>query len=276
LIMSSLRLNESTFPAYLKKIREFKPRFIIAYPAVAFIFARYFKTHTIAPIESLKGIICSSETLYEWQQKCISESFNAMVFAYYGLTEKCCIAYKLPDSNHYAFMPTYGFVEVINKSDQWCSEEGESGEVIATGLNSLTTPLIRYRTQDVCVYSGESSGNHFGWPTVKGMTGRISEFLIDKSGNMVTFTCSDELFWTVLQKLNAYQFVQDIPGKIQLKLDLKQALTEEEHKKILLTFYQYYPNFEVEFIFSESIPRTQSGKFRYLIQNLPYDCQPDA
>jgi phenylacetate-CoA ligase len=276
LVMSSFRLKENLLPSYLEKIRNFAPKFIIAYPSTAYVLANYIQSNKLPGIESLKGVICSSETLYTWQRNFISNALKVKVMAYYGLTEKCCLAAHCNDSNFYEFLPTYGFVEFINKSNLWCNEDGETGEIVATGLNSMAAPIIRYRTQDMCIYSEKTCGTHAGWSTVKEITGRISEFLVDKSDNLITFTCSDELFWSIINKINAYQFVQNTHGKLQIKLDLKHPLTTAEVKEIKGTCHDYYPGFEVELTENEYIPRTRSGKFRYLIQNLPIDFNSNA
>jgi phenylacetate-CoA ligase len=275
LAMSALRLNEGLFQPYLEQIRKFKPKFIIAYPSTAYILANYIRTHSLPAIESLQAVICSSETLYGWQRKYISRTLNVQVYAYYGLTEKCCLASQFDETDSYEFLPTYGFVEFINNSGQWCSTDGEMGEIVATGLNSITTPLIRYKTQDMCIYS-DASFIHKGWPSVRNISGRISEFLVDKSGSLVTFTCADEIFWPVLQKMNAYQYVQTEPGKLQIKLDLKQPLTSSELKDFKDTLVEYYPRFEIEISEKEKIHKTKSGKFRFLIQNIPIYFNADA
>jgi len=276
LIMSSFRLNDQVFPAYLDKIRKFRPRFIIAYPSVAYILAHYINSNSLPLIESLQGIICSSETLYDWQRKYIQETLKVKVCAYYGLTEKCCLAAQFVDSDGYEFIPTYGFVELINTSNQWCTQGGETGEVIATGLSSLTAPLIRYQTQDLCVYSEKSGRIHDGWPIVDKITGRNSEFVITSDGSTRTFTCSHKLIWTVMHKIDAYQFVQKVPGVLQLRLELRETLTEEDQKNLRHAFYDYYPGFEAELNFTDKIHRTKSGKFQYLIQHLKNDFRTDA
>ena len=77
---------------YAEKIASFNPKFIIAYPSVAFALARLYEKYAVKPPESLKTIIYSSESVFEEQRNYVEKIFNARTFAYYGLSEKCCLA----------------------------------------------------------------------------------------------------------------------------------------------------------------------------------------
>ncbi len=269
LTMSSFQLNDNTYELYINKINKFRPRFIIAYPSVIYSFAKYYKFGNIPPPDSLKAIICSSETLYDWQREFITSIFKVRTYSYYGLSEKCCIAAECENSTHYEFAPQYGFVELLNRDGEWCTEEDEKGEIVATGFNSHSFPFIRYRTEDVGVNTKIQSDHNRNWFTIKRIEGRIQEFFVDKFNSSVTFTCSDEMFWNVLNKVSAYQYIQNEPGKVTLNLDVKEILTDEELLDIKRTFNEYFPNIELAIKIVKDIPKTRSGKFRYLIQNLP-------
>ena len=271
LIMSSLRINRDTVSIYLEKIRKFDPKYLIVYPSNAYILTRYAKERNIPLCKSLRGVICSSETLYAWQKQYIEKGLNVPVYSYYGLSEKCCLASGFTDSVGYEFIPTYCYTEIVNRDGKECANDGELGDIICTGLNSIAAPLIRYRTNDIAVFSEDPRENHVGWKTVKEIRGRISEFIVDKNGSLITFTCSDEIFWHVIEEINAYQFVQVAPGKLLIRLEINQPLTDLKYDSMKRNVASYYPEFEVEFWIVENIPRTRIGKFRYLIQELQID-----
>ena len=271
LIMSSLRLNRDTVSIYLEKIRKFDPKYLIIYPSNAYILARYAKERNIDLCKSLRGVICSSETLYDWQKQYIERGLKVPVYSYYGLSEKCCLASGFTDSVGYEFIPAYCYTEIVNKAGNECSADGELGEIVCTGLNSIAAPMIRYRTNDVAVFSEHPRDNHGGWKTVKEIRGRISEFIVDNKGSLITFTCSDEIFWQIIEKLNAYQYVQVTPGKLLIRLEINQPLTDLEYNSMKANVAAYYPGFEVGFTIVENIPKTRIGKFRYLIQELKID-----
>lgn len=270
LIMSSLRIRSDNASIYLEKIRRFDPKYLIVYPSNACILIKYLSESGGRLCASLKGVICSSETLYDWQRQYIESSLDVPVYSYYGLTEKCCLASGSLESSGYEFVPTYCFTELLNREGNDCSEDGEVGEIIATGMNSMSAHLIRYRTNDIGIHSiTPLKDAHRGWKSVKRIMGRASEFLVDKGGSLITFTCSDEPFWSVMGKMVAYQYLQSIPGRILVNIEVSHPLTDEELKEVRRAIAAYYPQFEVELNSVANIPKTKIGKFRYLIQNIP-------
>ncbi|UCH14159.1 MAG: phenylacetate--CoA ligase family protein [Bacteroidales bacterium] len=270
LSMSSFHINDQTFSIYLDKINSFKPKFIIAYPSVIYLLAVLFKRYDIPPIKSLKAIILSSESVYESQRKYIENVFNTRAFSYYGLSEKCCIAAECENSTFYEFAPYYGFVEYINQDEEWCTKEDEKGEIVATSFNNYAFPFIRYKTGDTCIFTNKKQTER-NWPVIKQIIGRAQEFLVDRTNSVVTFTCHDEPFYTIIKKINAYQFHQDKPGEIKVLIENIEPLDETELSKVKEELNDYYKDIAFTFETEKSIARTKSGKLKYLIQNLDLD-----
>ena len=266
LSMSSHKLNSGTSELYIHKILSFRPKYIIAYPSVIYALAKYVNQFKVK-FPALRAIICSSETLYNWQRKYLSDVFGVDIQSYYGLTEKCCIAGECKSNSYYKFIPTYGFVELLNHNNDWCTAEDEEGEIVATGFNNYVMPFIRYKTKDIGVHTNYTD-NTPGWKIIKEILGRQQEFFIDKTGSPVSFTCSDEPFWHIIGKINAYQYVQNKPGIVDLNLELNDTLSDSETDIIHQAFNSYYANITIDVHVVNSIPRTASGKFRYLIQNI--------
>jgi phenylacetate-CoA ligase len=86
--MSSHQMTEETLPAYIDRIRKFRPRFIHAYPSTAVILARYMREHRIEPFPTVRAILCGSENLYPWQRGLLEEAFGCRVFSWYGNSEQ--------------------------------------------------------------------------------------------------------------------------------------------------------------------------------------------
>ena len=84
---------------------------------------------------------------------------------------------------------------------------------------------------------------------------------------------SDEPIQPCADRLSAYQYVQEVPGELRLTLDLKPGaeVTPEERREIIRSFHSYFPDFTLDVAIVDRIPRTSSGKFRYVIQKLALD-----
>lgn len=268
LIMSAFHLNIDTFHVFYKKILSFKPKFIIAFPSNAYLLAKLIKMNNLKNIPTLKAVICSSENMYEWQRKYMEEVYKVRIFSYYGHSEKCVIASECSDSSLYVFNPHYGFTELISKDNNWCSKENERGEIVVTGFNNFASPLIRYKTDDIGVNSTKCCNDNPSWFTIKKIEGRIQDFLVDKDGIPKTYIHIDRPFWDIRDKLYAYQYIQNTPGKVLLNIHTKEKLGSKEIEDIKKDFLKVYLKFEIEVKQVKYIPRTKSGKFRYLVQNI--------
>lgn len=275
LTMSAFHLNADTFSLYYDKMQSFKPKFILAFPSNIYLLARFIEEHGLSPFPSVKGVICSSESLFDWQRDYISEVLNVRVFSFYGHSEKCVIAPQCSDLTGYEFYPQYGYAELVNEEGIPCSRENEKGEIVATGFHNYTAPLIRYKTGDVAVHAGEGGCDHPNWVKIKNLEGRIQDFLVDHDHVIKTYMHIDRPFWNLREKVNAYQYVQDEPGKVLLKIHPKQDLTATDLEEIKKIFHDTYLKFDLDIKLVEKISRTKGGKFRYLVQNIQMnDHQP--
>ena len=112
-------------------------------------------------------------------------------------------------------------------------------------------PFIRYKTGD----NGVSSGRY---DSLKKISGRKSEYFIDKKNNKVLFTWADEPFWNCKEKVDAYQYVQNEVGKCQLKIvKSKKFLLTENNQEIKNELKRLYPNIEFYISYVENIERTK-------------------
>jgi phenylacetate-coenzyme A ligase PaaK-like adenylate-forming protein len=110
--------------------------------------------------------------------------------------------------------------------------------------------------------------NGRNWFTLHKIEGRKREYLVDSKNNLCPFTTSDEALWEIENKLEAYQFMQDKPGIVTLKIVNKTQLSEQDLSQLKETFYRIYKNMELIIRIVENIPRTPSGKFVLLEQKL--------
>ncbi len=69
LLMSSHQMTEETLPAYIDRIRSFRPKYIHTYPSMIVTLAQYMRQNAVAPFPTLKAILCGSENLYPWQRE---------------------------------------------------------------------------------------------------------------------------------------------------------------------------------------------------------------
>ncbi len=263
LICSSFHLTEQNYNSYLNKIRAFKPRFIKAYPSSIALLCSLMKKHGDAKIETLQGIICSSENVYDWQRKLVKEVLDVEILSFYGHSEKAVWAFQ-NSQQKLLFHPLYSYTEFLNKNFQTIEAVGEIAQVVVTSFDNKYFPFIRYLTSDY-VEVGESI---LHYPKVANrIIGREQEFVYDKNSNKVIFTCSDELLWGI-DGVIAYQYRQQEVGKLILCLQVNEQFTIPSIEKILGIGKSIFVDFDLLVEIVDYIPKTSNGKFRYLIQNI--------
>lgn len=265
LILSSFKLLKNNTEEYLKVLEEFNPDYLHIYPSSLSLVAEYiFENNIKINLPNLKGIYSSSETLNDFQREIIEKVFKVKICDLYGHSERAVIAFDNIKNESYTLDLLYGYTELINENNKnIISESLEEGEIIATGFWNKSMPFIRYKTGD----NGVSSGRY---DSLKKISGRKSEYFIDKKNNKVLFTWADEPFWNCKEKVDAYQYVQNEVGKCQLKIvkSKKFLLTENDEKEIKNELKRLYPNIEFYISYVENIERTKRGKYKYLIQNI--------
>src|ERR1035437_4125162 len=146
-IFSPFKLSRLTLELYIKKINEIKPSYFNGYFSSIFYFAKLLSENNIKLNFRLKGIFLSSENINEVERLFVESLFNVKSLTFYGHTERCVIAQEIKH-NEYSFDPYYGFTEQIKIKDN-------SFEIIGTGFLNKTMPLIRYKTDDVCLTAND-------------------------------------------------------------------------------------------------------------------------
>lgn len=264
LVLSSFHLTDATYRLYIEQIRKESPRFIVAYPSALTILCSLMKKYGEASFGGLRGVICSSEMVYSWQRNLVREVLGVEIYSFYGHSEKTVSS--IPDKQHnMLFEPSYGFCEFLDDNMNEVNTSGTIAQIVSTGFQNYFMPFIRYKTSDYV-----RVGNHppLGFTRIaQEIIGRAQDFVYDKDGNRIPFSCSDEIFWGV-NGITAYQYLQTNPGKLSLLLEVNDTFLSESMKQIQADAEQLFSNCQVDILIVDKIERTISGKFRYFVQTI--------
>ena len=271
LILSSYHMTDENLPRYIEKIVKFKPLYLHVYPSSLYILAEFMKKNNIKLSPKLNGIFTSSENLYDWQRKIFEDIFNCKIIDLYGLREAVAFAGNCEHKAKYHIFPEYSYTELINGNKEQITAKNKIGEIVGTSFDNYAMPLIRYRTMDYAILEEDSCECGKNGLLLKKILGRIQEFFVDKDGCLTTFTGSDDALWGIKDKIYAYQYLQIEPGVVFLNIDEKTNLSKDDLLKVRNEFLRHYAGFELNINIVKNIPRTPSGKFRYLDQKLPME-----
>lgn len=270
---SSYHLVPEWTEVYRQRAFEFKPDWIRCYPSSGYIFARLLR-ETDRPFPPIKGILCASENLYEFQKELMSEVFDARVFSHYGHYEMAVLAGFCEYEDTYHVLPQYGYAELINSDGQPVTERGQIGEIVGTSFITKATPFIRYRTRDLAMLNGygcPACGRPYQiWERIEG---RSQEFIVTDRGRYISMTAinmHDDIFAHIKQ----FQFFQQEKGVITFRFIPKGSCDEsvvQDMKRRLMVKVGNDMELKMERV--EDITLTPRGKHRLLVQEmkLEYD-----
>lgn len=143
---SFLDLSEKNLAAYMDKIIEYQPSWIMGPPTAATRLATFFKEKNMT-IESLKMVELTGEVIMPHQRKIIQETFNCPVVDLYGTREFGVLSYQCSQGIMHAWHEKMLF-EVINDQGEPVGY-GEEGALVVTSLVNKVMPLIRYYIGDI-------------------------------------------------------------------------------------------------------------------------------
>lgn len=272
LILSSYHMTDENLQKYIEKIRKFKPKFIQAYPSTITILARFMKENDIEPFSTVKAILCGSENMYSGQRELLEEALQCRIYTWYGHVERVVLAGECENSTYYHIFPEYGIMELIREDGKSVKNEGDVGTIVGTGLTNYAMPLIRYKTDDLGVYANHKCSCNREYQSLKKVEGRwLQEFIVAKNNRLISITAIN-MHSDVFDNVKQFQFYQEKEEEVIFNVVKKDTYTERDTEYIRRELIKKLgEDMKLEIHFVDRIPRTQRGKYRFLIQKLPIE-----
>lgn len=275
LILSVYDMTDKNLPKYIQKIEEFKPKIIQAYPSALDIMARFIKGNnlTINVKENIKAISTSSENLFPYQRLLIEEVFNCPIIDKLGNCEQTNIVGQCAKGEGYHIFMEYGITELIDEEGNPVCREGGIGEIVGTGFTNYAVPLIRYKTEDFGVYTNnQCSCGRNGLPILKEVKGRwYQQRIVTRNGNYIPITALNT-HSDIFDNVKQFQYYQDNLDKVILRIVKKNTYTSTDTRKILRELTgKLKSQIKLEIQFLADMPRTDRGKYNFLVQKLQID-----
>jgi phenylacetate-CoA ligase len=173
-------------------------------------------------------------------------------------------------SHIYHSYPQYGYTELVNQNGDWCTLEDEKGEIVTTGFTNPVMPLIRYRTDDIAVNTITPCQCNRQWKLIKRVEGRTQDYVIGAGGQIISLTALIYAqHFTAFRKIKNMQLIQEEAGKVLVRVVVHESLGAEDKSEITAKMEEAADgDLEVAVQEVAEIPRTERGKYRFLIQKL--------
>jgi phenylacetate-CoA ligase len=241
--------------------------FLHAYPSSALNFARLLN-EAGGTTPRFRAVLLGSENLYPGQREQLERFYDCRVYSWYGHTESLVLAGECEESTDYHVFPDYGFFELLS-DDGENVQYGQTGEIVGTSLHNFVMPLVRYRTADYAEAGAHLCGCGRKCRLIRNVRGRwMQEMLVGKFDNLISIT-SINFHSDVFDRVLQFQFYQREKGKVQLRLVRDHGYTDADTNQIRKELLgKIGDSMELTIVFTDVIPVTDRGKFRFVIQHV--------
>jgi phenylacetate-CoA ligase len=263
MLMSSYHIHETTAKNYYEAIINFNPDAIEAYPSSIYQLTKQFKMLKLEKLK-VKAVFTSSETLYQYQRDIIEEFFNCKIYDLYGNAERVCALGTCEEGNYHIFSE-YGICELVSAKYEGINYI----EIVGTNLNNFAMPLLRYKTGDKAFVYDRNMECKCGrrLPIIKAVESqRADEVIITSDGRRLQ---SVEQMSEGIKHVIEFQLVQEKVDFIIIRVVATNGFSAEDEEEIVNKAKQrigHKIDFKIEKV--DNIPRTERGKYRYIINNL--------
>ena len=264
--MSSFHLTGEYLKYYIKKLREYKPAAIEGYPSTMYILARHLKS--VGETLPVKAVFTSSETLLPQQRDIMEERFQAPVFDFFGMAERVAFATQCAEAHEYHLNFEYAINEIVDGNGNPL-EDGTEGYLVGTSLLNYGMPFIRYKTSDITsIHTGQCACGRF-MPRFNGVSTKDEDIVVTPEGKLVSSSVLTHPF-KPLDSVEESQIIQEQIDCLKIKILRREGYSENDSAHLISALRERVgPTMRIELEFVESIPRTKSGKFRWVISKVP-------
>lgn len=270
--LNAFRMTPAQMHEHLATINRLRPGFILGYVESVYDLARVADAAGI-PMHPPRAVMTSAGPLEPPVRALVSKVFGAPVFNRYGSREVGDVACDCAAGTGLHVITPYHHVEIVRPDGAPCAV-GEVGEVVLTLLTNRTMPLIRYRIGDLAAWAAGECACGRAWPRLASVAGRVSDVFIRPDGTRIHGEYFTHLFY-FLDWVGKFQVEQHTPSHLTVHIvpNCRSEDPAREHVEAIAEVVAKIrlvmgASCQVDLAFTESIPPTASGKFRYTISHV--------
>jgi phenylacetate-CoA ligase len=241
---------------------------IEGYPSTISVLAGYLNKRNLK--FPLKAAFTSSETLLPNQRQAIERAFECKLFDFYGMAERVVFATECGLHSGKHLNVDFAVTEILSKNNEPASQ-GQIGRIVATGLHNWAMPLIRYQTSDVTVSKAILCQCGRRFPLIADITTKDDDIVTTPDGRYISSSILNAVTHN-FTTIEEHQIVQEDRSHLVMKIVKSPTYTESDSallKKYLQEVMGSEMQIDLEFV--SSIPRTNTGKFRWVISKVPLE-----
>jgi len=251
-----------------------RPNYMYGYASALYRFAKFLEEESIdAAALKLRGVISTSEVLYEFERELIQSVFGCPVINEYGACEAGVIAFECPEGRMHITAENV-YLEILRENGEPV-RPGETGQVVLTDLNNYGMPFIRYQIGDLatCVSDEEHCKCARGLPLLGDVMGRALDTAVSPSGKVLHAHVFNYVMRSAITHgagIKEFRVVQKDRNRLLIKIVAPKKLSKRHRDYITKQIEGFMgEGVRIEFELVESIPLEISGKFRFFVSEVP-------
>ena len=264
-IIDSFVLSDKTTEKMIEEINCYKPNNIIGYVASLMLVAKYIENKKCAVYKPV-SIVAAAETLHEFQREYLEKVFECPVFNTYGCREFMLIAAECEKQKGLHVNSDHLIVETVDENGT--SVIGRPGRVVITDLHNYGMPFIRYLNGDIAELNNRKCSCGRGLQMMSSVNGRELDIIRTPDGRAVPGEYFPHLMKEIAS-VDEFQVIQHDLETIDIFIVSKTGIAAEEERfmrrKVLEALGE---EITVHYQYTESIPRTDTGKLRVTLSNV--------
>jgi phenylacetate-CoA ligase len=263
LYLSAFHIAPDFVPYYLDALLRYRVKYLYGYSHSLHSLALEV-LHSGRRDVKLAVVITNAEPLYDHQREVISEAFSCPVRETYGMAEAVVGASECEHGTLHLW-PELGHLELLEGD---APARGLAGDLIATSLLNVDTPLIRYRTGDRARCAPDEFRCPCGrtLPVLEAVEGRSDEVLFTADGRAVgrfdgVFKFSNEI--------RQGQIIQEALDFVRIRYVPTPQFTEATGQELINRLRARLGPVRIRLEAEAELPREASGKFRVAVCRIP-------
>lgn len=248
--------STANLDAWARTVQSYRPTLLQGYASALTELARHVLARGLKMPGSLIGVYSTAEVLDEAQRELMLRAFNCKVFNQYGSREVPNMACECRHGNMHVFTDMV-YLETL-------PQDGED-RLLVTSLTNRLMPFIRYDIGDSARLLEGECGCGLGFPLMAMGMCRRNDLIRTRDGKRIHPSYFNRLLYGQTQ-VRQYQWRQRDVSRIDLNLVAPQALPEAEVARLAHQIRtELDPELALVVHYVDEIPRTASGKHRYVI-----------
>ncbi len=260
--INTFEMSPNTFHKSVSKIKKTKTKLLKGYLSSLLEFAEYVDENNIH-FPSLKALSSTTETLLPHNRIYLEKVFGVPIYNQYGCGEVSAISYECSKQNGLHINSEHVICEILDDKNNQIIDT--PGRVIATDLDNLVMPFIRFENGDLATLSSHKCDCGVNQPLMASIEGRSSDVIILNNGIKVHGVFITDILYEIgveARQVQRFQVIQREKEDIVLVLETKSKLEKVIEDKLYQALIRFFNKVEIKY--STKIPNEKNGKFRYI------------